>query len=186
MIRKNVASKNFKFWDFLLEKTSEVFTEGISQLSEGWKVEVHDKNLLQAVNDHGLWYLKMLSENSQYGFDGIIVSETNLFERVKKLCHHFKESLVAFGEHCTREGIYAADKSTGNTKIDLKRKFTKVNLERDQEGNVIYPIVIAPTLSILSLGVVEWERPAYHSEKNIFPIGFKSLRKGTSMTVPHK
>jgi hypothetical protein len=61
-----------------------------------------------------------------------------------------------------------------------------VNVECDSEGNVIYPIVITPTLSILSLGVVDWERPAYHSEKNIFPIGFKSLRKGTSMTVAHK
>jgi hypothetical protein len=65
----------------------------------------------------------------------------------------------------------------------LKKKFTRVNIERDLEGNILYPIVISPTLSILNLGVVEWERPAYHSEKNIFPIGFKSLRKGTSMVT---
>ena len=42
--------------------------------------------------------------------------------------------------------------------------------------------MITPTLSILNLGVVDYERHAYHSEKNIFPIGFKSLRKGTSLT----
>ena len=29
--------------------------------------------------------------------------------------------------------------------------------------------------------MIEWERPAYHSEKNFFPIGFKSLREYTSM-----
>ena len=107
-------------------------------------------------------------------------------ERVKDLCHHFKDNLDQFAEYCQRVGNNAADKSTGLTKIDPKRKFTKVNVECDSEGNVIYPIVITPTLSILSLGVVDWERPAYHSEKNIFPIGFKSLRKGTSMTVAHK
>ena len=54
------------------------------------------------------------------------------------------------------------------------------------EGNIIYPIVISPTLSILNLGVIEWERPAFHSEKNIFPIGYKSLRKNTSMVHPNK
>jgi hypothetical protein len=54
-------------------------------------------------------------------------------------------------------------------------------VERDLEGNIIYPIVITPTLSILNLGVVDFERPAYHSDKNIFPIGFKSVRKNTSM-----
>jgi hypothetical protein len=65
----------------------------------------------------------------------------------------------------------------------LKKKFTKVNVERDLEGHIIYPIQISPTLTILNLGVVDWERPGYHSEKNIFPIGFKSVRKGTSMTT---
>jgi hypothetical protein len=64
----------------------------------------------------------------------------------------------------------------------LKKRFTKINVERDLEGNIVYPIVVTPTLQILNLGYVDFERPAYHSEKNIFPIGFKSLRRGTSMT----
>lgn len=138
------------------------------------------------MNDNGLWFLKKLSDNSTYGFKGTKLCESKLLERVKNLCHNFKDGLDAFTKHCEREGNNAADKSTGNTRIDLKKKFTKVNVDRDSEGNVIYPIVITPTLSILSLGVVDWERPAYNSEKNIFPIGFKSLRKGTSMTVANK
>ena len=69
----------------------------------------------------------------------------------------------------------------GQTKIDLKRKFTKIALERDLEGNIVYPINVSPALKILNLGVVEYERPAYHSEKNLFPVGWKSVREATSM-----
>ena len=70
--------------------------------------------------------------------------------------------------------------SLGKTNINLQRRFTKINLERDLEGNIIYPIVVTPQLKILNLGLVDYERPAYHSEKNIFPIGWKSVREGTS------
>ncbi len=110
-----------------------------------------------------------------------------MLRRLEQICYHFKNVLGKFKKLNDRvNGLRGGDKSTGQTRIDLKKKFTKVNIERDLEGNILYPIVISPTLSILNLGVVEWERPAYHSEKNIFPIGFKSLRKGTSMVTLHK
>ena len=54
-------------------------------------------------------------------------------------------------------------------------------MDRDENGNIKYPIVVGPTLSILNLGVIEYDRPNYHSEKNFFPIGYKSLREYTSM-----
>ena len=73
------------------------------------------------------------------------------------------------------------DLTTGETKIDPKKTIPKVNVDRDDNGNIKYPIIISPTLQILNLGVIEWERPNYHSEKNFFPIGFKSLREYTSM-----
>lgn len=44
----------------------------------------------------------------------------------------------------------------------------------------MYPIIINSSLQILDLGVVEYERPQYHSEKNLFPIGFKSMREHNS------
>jgi hypothetical protein len=43
-------------------------------------------------------------------------------------------------------GMKSGDKTMGQTRIDLKKKFTKVNIERDLEGNICYPIVISPTL----------------------------------------
>jgi hypothetical protein len=45
---------------------------------------------------------------------------------------------------------------------------------RDGEGNIQYPININASLQILDLGVIEYERQMYHTEKNLFSIGFKS------------
>jgi len=149
-----------------------------------WTVEVHDKNLLKAVNENGLNYLGKMKDNREYEFGGILTKRKFLLRRLEQICYHYKSSLAKYKKLNERvNGLKGGDKSTGNTRIDLKKKFTKVNIERDLEGNILYPIVISPTLSILNLGVVDWERPAYHSEKNIFPIGFKSLRKGTSMVT---
>ena len=36
-------------------------------------------------------------------------------------------------------------------------------------------------MQILNLGVIDYERPNYHSEKNFFPLGYKALREYTSM-----
>jgi hypothetical protein len=125
-----------------------------------------------------------MKDNFDYEFGGIMVSRKLLLQRIEKICYFFKGLLPKFKR--AQAGLKSGDKSTGQTRIDLKKKFTKVNIERDLEGNIIYPIVITPTLSILNLGIVDWERPAYHSEKNIFPIGFKSLRRNTSMVHPGK
>ena len=62
-----------------------------------------------------------------------------------------------------------------------KKKVSKVVLKRDEEGNIVYPIRINSSLSILNLGRIEYERPAFHSERNLFPIGFKSLREHQSI-----
>ena len=37
------------------------------------------------------------------------------------------------------------------------------------------------SLSILNLGKIDYNRANYHTEKNLFPIGFKSLREQHSM-----
>ena len=59
----------------------------------------------------------------------------------------------------------------------MKKKSNKNLIQHDSNGNVIYPIVINNSLSILNLGKIDFQRPNYHTEKNLFPIGFKSLRE---------
>ena len=58
-----------------------------------WKVEIHDKNLLKAVQENGLKYLSKLRDNDEYGFNGIDVSSKCLLRRVEILCFEFKTHL---------------------------------------------------------------------------------------------
>lgn len=48
----------------------------------------------------------------------------------------------------------------------------------------MYPIVINNSLKILDLGAIEFNNPLFHTEKNIFPIGFKTIRKHASHLIP--
>ena len=57
----------------------------------------------------------------------------------------------------------------------------KLNVQRDQDGNIIYPIIINNNLKILNLGTIIYDNKNYHSEKNIFPLGYKSVREYQSM-----
>lgn len=67
--------------------------------------------------------------------------------RLEQLCYYFKEQLPKYKKLNDRvNGTRAGDKSMGQTRIDLKKRFTKVNVDRDLEGNIVYPIVITPTL----------------------------------------
>ena len=65
---------------------------------------------------------------------------------------------------------------SNNNKID-----NKINIQRDSNGNIIYPIIINNNLKILNLGTIVYNNKNYHSDKNIFPVGFKSVREHQSM-----
>ena len=62
-----------------------------------------------------------------------------------------------------------------------KKLENKLNIQRDSDGNIIYPIIINNNLRILNLGTIVYNNKNYHSEKNIFPIGYKSIREHQSM-----
>ena len=61
-----------------------------------------------------------------------------------------------------------------------KKSKTKLIVPRDEQGNIIFPLQVNNSLTILSLGEIEVERPSYHTDRNIFPIGFKSIREHSS------
>ena len=65
-------------------------------LPPDWKVEIHDKNLLRAVQENGLKYLSKLKDNSEYGFSCINVPSKYLLRRVEILCFEFKTNLSRF------------------------------------------------------------------------------------------
>ena len=62
---------------------------------------------------------------------------------------------------------------------DIKKK-TKFLINRDTSGNIIFPIQINNSLTLLNTGTI-CTNPNYHSEHNLFPIGFSSIRVYNSM-----
>ena len=67
----------------------------------------------------------------------------------------------------------------------MKRaKMGKNLIKRDGEGNILYPIIINNSLRIENLGEIDYKRSLYHTEKNLFPIGFRSIREHQSVTNP--
>jgi hypothetical protein len=69
----------------------------------------------------------------------------------------------------------------GPTKVQktasVKKKATKNLLSKNEAGEILYPIIVNNSLVIQNLGTIDFQRPLYHTEKNLFPIGFKSLRE---------
>ena len=135
--------------------------------------------------------LGKLKNNEEMGFKDIIVSKKKLLRRVENLCLYFKENMPKYKNSLKRVGTTGLDYSTGKTKLEnynpsSNKAITTCRVNRDENGNIIYPIFVSPTLKILDLGVVEYERSAFHSSRNIFPIGFKSCREYTSMVDPNR
>jgi hypothetical protein len=70
------------------------------------------------------------------------------------------------------------DKKSNNQ--DVKKNKRLIEVQRDLYGNVMFPINLG-ALTIHSVGNVVYDRPAYHTDKYIWPVGFKATRVYTSM-----
>jgi hypothetical protein len=60
------------------------------------------------------------------------------------------------------------------------KKKAKFELNRDKDGNIKFPININPSLILVATGEIN-TNPNYHSEHNLFPIGYISIRTHASM-----
>lgn len=61
-------------------------------------------------------------------------------------------------------------------------RITKETLLKD----VTFPFEITATTKVHSLGKIVWDRPAYHTERYVYPVGYKISRVGKSTTVPNE
>ena len=62
------------------------------------------------------------------------------------------------------------------------RKKAKFSINRDENGNIVFPLQINNNLTLLATGKIN-TNPNYHSEHNLFPVGYKSVRTYNSMKV---
>ena len=201
LIRKEILASNCKFWDDNVDDLSLKFNKEEvkkeSELPVNWEVEIHDKALLKAVSIHGIQFLSKLKNNDELGFKDILVSKKKLLRRVENLCLYFKENMPKYKNSLKKidsgparrrkafDGEGNETQTFGRTKLDPSKPITACKINKDIDGNVIYPIIVTNTLKILDLGTVEYERPNFHSSRNLFPIGFKSVREYTSMIHPN-
>lgn len=60
-------------------------------MPEDWLCAKHDKNLLVVVSYNGFDFLKNLSGNKEYGFEGIDIAPDVTFKRVEEICEFYKD-----------------------------------------------------------------------------------------------
>lgn len=168
-IRKYILANNAKLFNSGLSSLEEEMQKEEQSLilPEGWKCETHDKGLLFAVADNGFRFLQTLSNVATYGFESIKVDYEVAKKRVEYLCQFFREfSISSKGMNVSLRTI-GKKRKPGDPNMDMapKKKSSKLIVNKDDGGNIIYPIYINSSLSIVDLGIIEYERPLFHSEK---------------------
>lgn len=68
----------------------------------------------------------------------------------------------------------------GSSFKECLMKKPRFEINRDPLGKIVFPLQINPSLKLLATGEI-CTLPTYHSEHNLFPIGFKTIRLHPSM-----
>ncbi len=78
-------------------------------------------------------------------------------------------------------------KKGSGKKRNVRAKPLKVpkGVRYDEQGKPVMPLVLSKSATIFSLGTVVTDRVGFHSEKYVWPAGFKSIRVYTSIKDPH-
>jgi hypothetical protein len=182
---------------YILADSSRLFNNGLNSLIEAtnsanklpqnlipnWDCSLHDKNLLIAVEENGFAFLNNISGNSNYGFEDIVISYDDAVTRINFLCEFLRDFSTGNKTKKKRDNLITMSNIVQSSEPQpiVKKKTSRLNIQRDEEGNIIYPIIINSSLQILNLGKIEWEKSSYHTEKNLFPIGYKAVREHASM-----
>ncbi|KAF0972937.1 hypothetical protein FDP41_008789 [Naegleria fowleri] len=95
----------------------------------------------------------------------------------------FKESGLAVMDRLWPQFFF--DKAQGDSDTTGRRAKRVVEVQRDRYGNIIFPIPLG-ALTVLSLGKVVYDRPTFHTDKYIWPVGYKSTRYYTSVKDTNK
>ena len=86
IIRKEILSNKERFWEHSQEALKQICSPEVREkykLPDNWRQEVHDRNLLKAVGEHGLNILSKLKDNPEFGFSDIRLSRKRFLRRVE-------------------------------------------------------------------------------------------------------
>jgi len=98
---------------------------------------------LICLKDNGFSKLRTISEDKVYGFQELDITFEKLISRVDYLCAFFKS---ASDESSLKKRKAKKSKSKGS------KKKKKDKVQRDAEGNIIFPIQVSTSLKLLSHG----------------------------------
>jgi len=166
-IRNQLLASNAKIFNAgltsLADNLQKYRSEKHAHLPENWEPQIHDKGLLYAVSENGFSVLKHLPDTKQYGFQDIIISCHDARKRLEYLCE-FYWNFSTITKVIKKRKLPEKSESKSVSLEKTKKKHIKVAVEKDEDGNIIFPIVINNSLTILSLGYIDTER-RYHNER---------------------
>ena len=120
-----------------------------------------DQQILNHINKQGL---------SPFTSGNVKLNEHKVLARVEWQCEIFRQVKEKLNDKKKKYKTF--DEST--------KKRGKFEIIRDKEGNIKFPININPSLILVATGKI-CSLPNYHSEHNLFPIGYVSIRTHASM-----
>ena len=71
-------------------------------------------------------------------------------------------------------------------KISTPNNFKGVKksiVEKDDSGNIKFPIIISANKTLLKLGEIEYKDEKFHTATHIFPVGYKVSTKSKSIGI---
>ena len=209
IIRKKIISKNYKLFNENINNLIQANeTNGIPEKCHekiNWDCAINDKLLLYFIDEYGLQCLNT-KLNSMSIFEKCNLSYDEYLSRIYFLIDYFEEiikqnkineeknrqmqlekkgmsttgNIIKISSDIMDDNMdYNINDQNKNETPHVKQE--KFGVKKDINGNIIYPILISNNLRILNLGTIVHDNKNYHSEKNIFPIGYKSVREHTSM-----
>ena len=74
------------------------------------------------------------------------------------------------------------EKKKRKRNVDKVKKYQEI--PRDEQGNLILPCSLG-VVTLEALGTVVFDRPAYHTERYIYPVGYTASRQFMSTVDPN-
>ena len=211
ILRKKIISKNYKLFNENINNLIQInTTKGMPEkcrAAANWDCSINDKLLLYFIDEYGLNCLNT-KLNTMNIFQKCNLSYDEYLSRLYFLIEYFEEiikqnkineeknhqmqmqkkgassgNIIKISSDIMNDNLdYITNNNNEQNKTDITHvKQEKFGIKRDENGNIIYPVIISNNLKILNLGTIVHDNKNYHSEKNIFPIGYKSVREHTSM-----
>ena len=211
ILRKKIISKNYKLFNENINNLTQInTTKGMPEkcrAAANWDCSINDKLLLYFIDEYGLNCLNT-KLNTMNIFQKCNLSYDEYLSRLYFLIEYFEEiikqnkineeknhqmqmqkkgassgNIIKISSDIMNDNLdYITNNNNEQNKTDITHvKQEKFGVKRDENGNIIYPVIISNNLKILNLGTIVHDNKNYHSEKNIFPIGYKSVREHTSM-----